>query len=174
LADLKGRISWCGRMEKSFVAMKGAGNSRSKMPGSWEESVVEGRTFLAAVAARASALAIKSAEADQLPLGNLPNWRYPDPRVDVLDKTFEYKVGNAAIERITTGSAGPKAQSISAIAAICRGAKFPTTGSCEDDGHASAYGQPSNYTNGNTGALLPQGCAIRNAIRKLSQASRQQ
>ena len=36
-------------------------------------------------------------------MGDLPNWRYPDPRVEALDKRFTAKVGNAAIERIATG-----------------------------------------------------------------------
>src|ERR1051326_2110479 len=38
-----------------------------------------------------------------LPLGNLPDTRYPDPRIESLDKRFRYKQGNAAIERIATG-----------------------------------------------------------------------
>jgi gluconolactonase len=38
-----------------------------------------------------------------LPLGPLPDTRYPDPRIEVLDKRFRYKQGNAAIERIATG-----------------------------------------------------------------------
>src|SRR5258708_34587065 len=57
----------------------------------------------AALAATVAGLEIKSAAADTLPLGDLPNWRYPDPRVEALDKRFKYKVGNAAIERIATG-----------------------------------------------------------------------
>lgn len=38
-----------------------------------------------------------------LPLGHLPDTRYPDPRIEPLDKRFAYKQGNAAIERIATG-----------------------------------------------------------------------
>ena len=38
-----------------------------------------------------------------LPLGNLPDTRYPDPRIERLDPRFVYKQGNAAIERIATG-----------------------------------------------------------------------
>jgi gluconolactonase len=65
--------------------------------------VMERRIFLAGAAATAAGLAVKSVAADTLPLGDLPNWRYPDPRVEVLDQRFRYKVGNAAIERIATG-----------------------------------------------------------------------
>jgi gluconolactonase len=61
------------------------------------------RAFLAGAAAAATLTAVKPAAADVLPLGDLPNWRYPDARVEVLDKRFKYKVGNAAIERIATG-----------------------------------------------------------------------
>src|SRR5215813_12637290 len=39
----------------------------------------------------------------KLSLGNLPDTRYPDPRIEVLDKRFRYKQGNAGIERIATG-----------------------------------------------------------------------
>jgi hypothetical protein len=73
-----------------------------------EETHMERRTFLTAAAAAAataatSAFAIPPALADVLPLGDLPNTRYPDPRVEALDKRFRYKIGNAAIERIVTG-----------------------------------------------------------------------
>ena len=61
------------------------------------------RAFLAGTAAAVALPAVMPAAADELPLGNLPNWRYPDPRVEVLDKRFKYKIGNGAIERIATG-----------------------------------------------------------------------
>src|SRR5665811_33661 len=59
-----------------------------------EEVVMERRMFLAGAAGAAVAaagLGVRSAAADTLPLGDLPNWRYPDPRVEVLDKRFKYK-----------------------------------------------------------------------------------
>src|SRR4051794_36287866 len=46
---------------------------------------------------------IMSLPRGELPLGNLPGTRYPDPRIEVLDARFRYKQGNAAIERIATG-----------------------------------------------------------------------
>src|SRR5262249_14683030 len=76
---------------------------RSTSPGPREEVMMQRRTFLAGTAAAATATAVKSADAEPLPLGDLPNWRYPDPRVEVLDKRFKAKVGNAAIERVATG-----------------------------------------------------------------------
>lgn len=42
-------------------------------------------------------------QADELPLGPLPRTRYPDPRIEVLDRRFKYKIGNAGIERVATG-----------------------------------------------------------------------
>ena len=65
--------------------------------------MMQRRTFLAGTVAAAATTALNSASADTLPLGDLPNWRYPDPRVEALDKRFKAKVGNAAIERIATG-----------------------------------------------------------------------
>src|SRR5947209_9903877 len=61
------------------------------------------RAFFAGTAAAATIAAMRPAEADRLPLGDLPGWRYPDPRVESLDKRFKYKQGNAAIERVATG-----------------------------------------------------------------------
>jgi gluconolactonase len=123
------------------------------MPVSWEESVIERRTFLAAAAATASALAIKSAKADQLPLGDLPNWRYPDPRVEVLDKKFKYKVGNAAIERIATGFRWAEGPVYIRDYGCLLWSDIPNNRIMrwlEDDGHVSVFRQPSNFTNGNT------------------------
>jgi gluconolactonase len=53
---------------------------------------MERRTFLAASAAAAvaAALPVEPAQAEALPLGDLPNWRYPDDRVEALDKRFRY------------------------------------------------------------------------------------
>ncbi len=93
-----------------------------------------------------------SQSAGLLPLGPLAETRYPDPRVESLDKRFP-KQGNAGIERIATG---------------CRWAEGPVyfrDGGCllwsdipnnrmmrwlEDDGHVSVFRAPSDYANGNT------------------------
>jgi len=114
---------------------------------------MERRTFLTAAAATATALAIKPASSDTLPLGDLPNWRYPDNRVEALDKRFKYKVGNAAIERVATGfrwAEGP---------VYVRGGRYLLWSDIpnnrimrllEEDGHLSVFRSPSNYSNGNT------------------------
>src|SRR5689334_7879623 len=56
---------------------------------------IQRRTFLAGAAAVATVAAHKQAAADILPLGPLPETRYPDPRVEAVDKRFKYKQGNA-------------------------------------------------------------------------------
>ena len=40
----------------------------------------------------------QATEGHRLPLGHLPGTRYPDPRIEVLDKRFTARQGNAAIE----------------------------------------------------------------------------
>ena len=59
-------------------------------------------------AAAATALVVQRAAADELPLGNLPNWRYPDARVESLDKNLTYtpktaRVGRSAASTMRAG-----------------------------------------------------------------------
>src|SRR4051812_10463063 len=61
------------------------------------------RTLLAGASAACAAGVLHRVAADPLPLGPLPDTRYPDPRIEALDKSFKYKQGNAYIERIATG-----------------------------------------------------------------------
>src|SRR5712672_2451596 len=64
------------------------------------EKNMERRTFLAAAGVAAASVMIGSkAQADDLALGPLPGTRYPDPRVEAIDKRFHAKIGNAAIEQ---------------------------------------------------------------------------
>jgi gluconolactonase len=114
--------------------------------------MMERRTFLTG-AAVAAALAVKPAAADELALGNLPNWRYPDARVEALDKKFTYKVGNGAIERVATGFRWAEGPVYSRDGGFLLWSDIPNNRImrwCEDDGHVSVYRQPSNYSNGHT------------------------
>jgi gluconolactonase len=116
---------------------------------------MERRQFLAAAAAAAAVVAFKpgSAKADVLPLGDLPGWRYPDPRVEVLDKSFKYKIGNGAIERIATGFRWAEGPVWVRDGGYLLWSDIPNNRIMrwlEDDGHTSVYRQPSNYSNGNT------------------------
>src|SRR6476646_7698999 len=104
------------------------------------------RDFLrGAVGAAAGVMVAGAARADELPLGPLPNTRYPDPRIG--------KIGNAGIERLATGFRW------------CEGPVYVRDGGyllwsdipnnrimrwSEDDGHVSVYRYPSNNSNGNT------------------------
>ena len=117
---------------------------------------MERRTFLATAAAAAvTAIAPDPAKADKLPLGNLPNWCYDDPRVEALDKKFKYKVGNAAIERerIATGFRWAEGPVYFRDGGFLVWSDIPNNRMMrwlEEDGHVSVFRTPSNYTNGNT------------------------
>jgi gluconolactonase len=114
--------------------------------------MMQRRTFLAGAAA-AAATTLKPANADVLPLGNLPNWRYPDPRVEVLDKRFTAKVGNAAIERVATGFRWAEGPVYIRDGGYLLWSDIPNNRIMrwsEDDGHVSVFRASSNYSNGNT------------------------
>jgi hypothetical protein len=68
--------------------------------------------------------------ADTLPLGDLPNYRYPDRRVEAHDRPFKARIGHAAIVRIATGFRWAEGRFLSATAASCYGATFQTIASC--------------------------------------------
>src|SRR5689334_23392313 len=118
-----------------------------------EETHMERRTFLTAAAAATTALAVPPALADVLPLGDLPGTRYPDPRVEVLDPRFKYRIGNAAIERIATGFRWAEGPVYVRDGGYLLWSDIPNNRIMrwlEDDGHVSVFRQPSNYTNGHT------------------------
>lgn len=88
-----------------------------------------------------------------LPLGNLPDTRYPDPRIEVLDRRFVYKQGNAAIERIATGFRWAEGPVWFRDGGYLVFSDIPNNRMMrwlEEDGHLSVFRAPSNYTNGNT------------------------
>jgi len=115
--------------------------------------MMQRRAFLAGTAVAASSIALKSANADVLPLGDLPNWRYPDPRVEVLDKRFKARVGNAAIERVATGFRWAEGPVYFRDGGYLLWSDIPNNRIMrwlEDDGHVSVFRANSNYSNGNT------------------------
>jgi len=115
--------------------------------------MMQRRTFLAGTVAAAAATSLKSANAQPLPLGDLPNWRYPDPRVEVLDKRFKAKVGNAAIERIATGFRWAEGPVYFRDGGYLVWSDIPNNRMMrwlEEDGHVSVFRANSNYSNGNT------------------------
>ena len=88
-----------------------------------------------------------------LPLGNLPDTRYPDTRVERLDPRFVYRQGNAAIERIATGFRWAEGPVYFRDGGFLVFSDIPNNRMMrwlEDDGRLSVFRAPSNYTNGNT------------------------
>jgi gluconolactonase len=88
-----------------------------------------------------------------LSLGNLPDTRYPDPRIERLDPRFAYKQGNAAIERIATGFRWAEGPVYFRDGGYLLFSDIPNNRIMrwlEEDGHLSVFRAPSNYANGNT------------------------
>jgi gluconolactonase len=88
-----------------------------------------------------------------LPLGDLPDTRYPDPRIEVLDKRFTAKQGNAGIERIATGFRWAEGPVYFRDGGYLVFSDIPNNRMLrwlEADGHLSVFRSPSNYANGNT------------------------
>src|SRR5437588_5745689 len=117
-----------------------------------EVGVISRRTMLKA-SAGAALLAPITAHADELPLGPLPGTRYPDPRIEVLDRRFKYKIGNAGIERVATGFRWCEGPVYFRDGGYLLWSDIPNNRIMrwsEDDGHVSVFRYPSNNSNGNT------------------------
>ena len=114
---------------------------------------MERRSFLkAAGAAAAAALLPAVPRAQELPLGALSGTRYPDPRIESLDRRFK-GIGNAAIERIATGYRWAEGPVYVRDGGYLLWSDIPNNRMMrwsEDDGHVSVFRSPSNYSNGNT------------------------
>jgi len=129
------------------------------------------RKFLAASAAVATVAIAKSATAategpfgetgvplpvppaGQLPLGPLPNSRYPDPHIESLDKRFQGSVGTGAVERIATGFRWTEGPAYFAAGRYLIFSDIPNNRMMrllEDDNHVSVFRYPSFNSNGNT------------------------
>jgi gluconolactonase len=88
----------------------------------------------------------------QFPLGLLAGTRYPDPRIEKLDKRF-LKQGNAGIERIATGFRWAEGPVYFRDGGFLLWSDIPNNRMMrwlEEDGHVSVFRSPSNYSNGNT------------------------
>ena len=111
------------------------------------------REFLTAAGGAVAAVALPpSARAQELPLGPLSGTRYPDPRIELLDRKFP-SIGNAAIERIATGYRWAEGPVYVRDGGYLLWSDIPNNRMMrwsEDDGHVSVFRSPSNYSNGNT------------------------
>ncbi len=88
-----------------------------------------------------------------LPLGHLPDTRYPSPAVESLDKRFTARQGNAAIERIATGFRWAEGPVYFPAGRYLLWSDIPNNRIMrwlEDDGHVSVFRAHSHHSNGNT------------------------
>lgn len=78
---------------------------------------------------------------------------YPDPRIEVLDKRFKFKIGNTAVERIATGCRWVEGPVYFPALRCLIWSDAPNNRMMrwlEDDGHVSVFRNPANFSNGNT------------------------
>src|SRR5260370_30095903 len=78
---------------------------------------------------------------------------YPDPAIEVLDPRFaKYKVGNAAVERLYTGTRWSEGPVWFGDGRYLLWSDIPNNRMLrwlEDTGEVSVFRSPSNYSNGN-------------------------
>ncbi len=130
------------------------------------------RAFLATSAAGAMLATVKGAIAEtegppgetgvlvhpsseaKLPLGPLPNTRYPDTHIEALDKKrFKGSVGTGAVERVATGFRWAEGPAYFAAGRYLIFSDIPNNRMMrllEDDNHLSVFRKPSYNSNGNT------------------------
>jgi gluconolactonase len=91
---------------------------------------------------------------ERLPLGPLPNSRYPDPHIDTIDpKRFKGSPGTGAVERVATGFRWAEGPAYFRAGRYLIFSDIPNNRQMrllEDDGHLSTFRYPSMNSNGNT------------------------
>ena len=111
--------------------------------------ILDRRSLLAATAALLPA----AAQTRRDWAGREPG-RYPDPDIVSLDRRFDkYKIGNAAIERLYTGTRWAEGPAWNAAGRYLVFSDIPADRQMrwlDEDGHVSPLHQPSEYSNGNT------------------------
>src|SRR5437870_11265634 len=110
------------------------------------------RTFMDVTLGAATALALKPwALAEEQERKSLV--AYPDPAVEVVDPRFaKYKVGNAAVERLYTGTRWSEGPVWFGDGRYLLWSDIPNNRMprwLEDTGEVSVFRSPSNYSNGN-------------------------
>jgi gluconolactonase len=131
------------------------------------------RSFLAATAAGATATAFVARAAtagaatlpllgetgvpltptERMPLGPLPNSRYPDPHIESLDKRFKGSPGTGAVERVASGFRWAEGPAYFRAGRYLIFSDIPNNRQMrllEDDNHLSVFRSPSHNSNGNT------------------------
>jgi gluconolactonase len=127
-------------------------------------TLLKGAAALAATAATATAAsaaperplgetAVQLRDTHSLPLGPLPDSRYPDAHIEALDKSFKGSPGTGAVERLATGFRWAEGPVYFPAGRFVLFSDIPNNRMMrysEDDGHLSVYRQPSMNSNGNT------------------------
>jgi gluconolactonase len=126
------------------------------------------RSFLAAGAAAATAFTFKAQavetegpfgatgaplHGERLPLGPLPNSRYPDTHIESLDKRFKGSPGTGAVERVATGFRWAEGPAYFREGNYLIFSDIPNNRMIrvlEEDAHCSVFRKPSMNSNGNT------------------------
>jgi gluconolactonase len=88
----------------------------------------------------------------------LPNSRYPDTHIEILDKRFKGSVGTGAVERVATGLRWAEGPAYFRAGRYLIFSDIPNNRQMrllEDDNHLSVFRTPSMNSNGNT--VDPQG-----------------
>jgi gluconolactonase len=113
------------------------------------------RAFLAStITTAAGAVLAGAAGAQERDWSGARPVRYPDSDVVVLDPRFQkYKLGNAAIQRVHTGTAWAEGPAWSAVGRYLLWSDIPNDVQLrrlDEDGHVSVFRSPSGNSNGNT------------------------
>ena len=113
---------------------------------------MERRSFLKA--AGGSALALASAAAGAQSFSFLPNQRYPDPSVLILDPSFaKHRIYSSTIEQVATGFRWAEGPAYSAKGGYLLFSDIPNNRIMKFDeatGKTTVYREKANYANGNT------------------------
>jgi gluconolactonase len=115
------------------------------------------RDFLAASAATVTMAGAKTAAGDALPLGPLPEMRYPDVRIESADKKFfgthfPAFAGTAGVERVATGFRWAEGPAFFRQGNYLLFSDIPNNRIMRllwDNNHLSVFREPSNNSNGN-------------------------
>jgi gluconolactonase len=78
---------------------------------------------------------------------------YPDPRIEVLDKRFTYKIGNTAVEKIASGCRWAEGPVYFPAGRYLLWSDAPNNRMMrwlDDDEHVSVFRNSANFSNGNT------------------------
>ena len=137
-------------------------------------TVLAGLGLVAVSGAAGGVAAGGAARADTLALGVLPGTRYPDPRIESLDKRFTAKIGNAGIERIATGLRWAEGPCWFGDGGYLLVSDIPNNRILRwlaDDGRVSVFRAPSNYANGNTRDLQGRLVTCEHQTRRVTRTA---